>query len=51
MHIAIAKEYPSVNDAPKPEPIANPSGKLCIANPMLTIIPVFKRFSFIFPVI
>ena len=29
-------------DAPNPEPIASPSGKLCRANPILTIIPVFN---------
>lgn len=42
-HIAIASEYPSVIDAPNPDPIANPSGKLWSANPTLTIIPVFNN--------
>ena len=47
--IAIAKVYPNFNDAPNPDPIANPSGKLCIANPILTTIPVFnKLLPFIF---
>lgn len=46
-HIAIAKDRPSFNDAPKPEPIAKPSGKLWIAKPILTIIPVFNRLFFI----
>jgi len=32
----------NVIDAPNPEPIANPSGKLCNAKPIPTIIPVFK---------
>ena len=32
-HIAMANEYPSVIEAPNPEPIANPSGKLCNASP------------------
>lgn len=41
--IAIAKDIPSFSDASKPEPIANPSGKLCMARPMLTIIPVFNK--------
>lgn len=30
-------------DAPNPEPIAKPSGKLWSAKPILTIIPVFNR--------
>ena len=42
-HIAIAKLKPNFNEASKPEPIANPSGKLCIANPIETIIPVFSN--------
>lgn len=41
--IAIAKLNPNFIDASKPEPIANPSGKLCIASPILTIIPVFNN--------
>lgn len=41
--IAIANEYPKETEASKPEPIANPSGKLCIAKPILTIIPVFNN--------
>lgn len=45
--IAIAKDIPSFSDASKPEPIANPSGKLCIARPMLTIIPVFNKLFLI----
>ena len=28
--------------------IASPSGKLCIARPMLTIIPVFNRLLFVY---
>lgn len=47
-HIAIASEYPNVIDAPNPEPIANPSGKLCSANPILTIIPVFNKLFVLF---
>jgi len=47
-HIAIAKEYPSVIDAPNPEPIANPSGKLWSAKPILTIIPVFNKLFLFF---
>ena len=42
-HIAIAKPSPKRIDASKPEPIANPSGKLWIANPIDTIIPVFNK--------
>ena len=38
--MASAKEYPSFIDDSKPEPMANPYGKLCIANPMPTIMPV-----------
>ena len=30
-------------DAPKPEPIASPSGKLCSAKPIPTIIPVLSN--------
>ena len=41
--MAIAKLKPNFNEASKPEPIANPSGKLCIANPIETIIPVFSN--------
>ena len=41
--IAIAKAKPNLIDASKPEPIANPSGKLCIASPIDTIIPVFNN--------
>ena len=43
MQIATANEYPNVRDAPNPEPIANPSGKLCSANPILVIIPVLSN--------
>ena len=43
MQIATASEYPNVKDAPNPDPIANPSGKLCSANPMLVIIPVLSN--------
>ena len=46
--IAIASEYPNTIDAPNPDPIANPSGKLCNANPILTIIPVFSKLLFSF---
>lgn len=45
--IAIASEYPNTIDAPNPDPIANPSGKLCNANPILTIIPVFNNLPFV----
>ena len=44
--MAIAKDSPNFKDAPKPDPIASPSGKLWSANPMLTIIPVFSRAFF-----
>ena len=44
--IAKAKLNPNLNDASKPEPIANPSGKLCIARPIETIIPVFNKVLF-----
>ena len=47
-HIAKAKEYPKVIDASNPDPIAKPSGKLCSANPILTIIPVFNKLFFDF---
>lgn len=40
--IAKAKLNPNLLDASNPEPIANPSGKLWIARPIPTIIPVFK---------
>lgn len=43
MQIATASEYPNVKDAPNPDPIANPSGKLCSANPILVIIPVLSN--------
>ena len=46
MQIAIASEYPKVIDASNPEPIAKPSGKLCSANPIDTIIPVFNKLFF-----
>ena len=42
MQIATASEYPNVKDSPNPDPIANPSGKLCKANPILVIIPVLS---------
>lgn len=45
-HIAIAKDKPSFTEASYPEPIAKPSGRLCIAKPILTIIPVFNNLSF-----
>ena len=41
--IAKAKPIPNLVEASKPEPIASPSGKLCIASPILTIIPVFNK--------
>lgn len=44
--MAIARDIPSLSEASNPEPIANPSGKLCIANPILTIIPVFNSLFF-----
>ena len=47
MQIATANEYPNVREAPKPEPIANPSGKLCSAKPMLVTIPVLNKFLFV----
>lgn len=47
MHIAIANEYPNVSDAPNPDPIAKPSGKLCIASPILVIIPVLNNSLFV----
>ncbi len=34
------KLKPSFNDASNPDPIAKPSGKICIAKPVDTIIPV-----------
>ena len=46
--MAIAREMPSLYEAPKPEPIASPSGKLCSARPIPTMIPVF-RSEFVFP--
>ena len=42
-HIAIANDKPNFIEASNPDPIANPSGKLCSARPMLTIIPVFSN--------
>ena len=47
-HIAIAKDKPNFIDAPNPDPIANPSGKLCKAKPMLTTIPVFNMAFLLF---
>ena len=38
--IAKAKLSPNLMEDSKPEPIANPSGKLCIAKPIDTIIPL-----------
>lgn len=47
-HIAIARDSPSFIEAPNPEPIAKPSGKLCSAKPILTTIPVFNKVFFPF---
>ena len=44
--IAIAKLSPNLSDASNPEPIANPSGKLWIARPIDTTIPVFNKLLF-----
>ena len=44
--IARARENPKLTEASNPEPIANPSGTLCMASPILTMIPVFKRLLF-----
>ena len=44
--IAIAKLSPNLSDASNPDPIANPSGKLLIARPIDTTIPVFSRLLF-----
>lgn len=44
--IAIARDSPSLIEASNPDPIAKPSGKLWIAKPMLTIIPVFNKLLF-----
>lgn len=41
--MAIANDNPNFIDAPKPEPIAKPSGKLWSANPILTMMPVFNK--------
>ena len=47
--IATANDKPSLNDTSNPEPIARPSGKLCNASPMLTIIPVFNKLFVLLP--
>lgn len=44
--IAIAKLSPNLSDASNPDPIANPSGKLWIARPIDTTIPVFNKLLF-----
>ena len=44
--IVIARDKPSLIDDSNPDPMANPSGKLCIASPTLMINPVFNRFTF-----
>lgn len=36
----------SFKDAPKPEPIASPSGRLCSASPIPTAMPVFSKLAF-----
>ena len=49
-HIARASEYPNLIDASNPDPIAKPSGKLWIAKPILTIIPVFNKLFSMLPI-
>lgn len=48
--IAIARhrENPSVGLLTKPEPIANPSGRLCIERPIKIIIPVLNKGDMFF---
>ena len=41
--MAMAREMPNLMEAPKPEPMANPSGKLWSAKPILTMTPVFSK--------
>ena len=41
--ITKASEYPNFMEDSNPDPIASPSGKVCIANPIPTIIPVFSK--------
>lgn len=43
--IAIASENPKAVETSKPEPIAKPSGILCSAKPILTIIPVLSKLA------
>lgn len=47
----MAKAYPNLMEASKLDPIAKPSGKLCKAKPMLTIIPVFSKDALYVPML
>ena len=40
-----ASDSPNLKEASKPEPIARPSGILCKASPILTIIPLYVFLS------